>query len=838
MHRDPLFVQIRDGLSRPLDWKLFEKCAADLLRAVYPTLVPVFGGSDSGFDGAIADNEGEAFPLITTTAEDAIGNLTRNLRRYEERGGTRNKAVFVTSRKLTPQRRNNLFHRARVLGFSLVQAYDQEAIANLLYCSPRWCKELLGLSGSPSALSHIPKAARLPIPGQRLVGRDNEFEWLLDTEGDRLVVGQPGSGKTYILNQLVVQDHGLFVVSEEQMAIANAIREQRPPAVFVDDARGKLELIADLVHLRRATSADFSIVAACWPSDKDRVAQQLGLGIAKFCHLGPLTRDQVVAVVNQAGLERPNDLVRYIVDQAVGLPGLAFTLARLCIEGSVGEVVRGDTLKRDLLRFTKPELKEDTEVALAGFSVGGKAGIEMSALAEILDLRLLEVRKILARLAVGGVIIDNPHMRSYQPSSNERAIAVQPATLRHALVRDVFFSEPAPLPKRILDELIDQARSTSDVAESIMGASVNGGDVPEALLQDLVERAGDANTYRRYVSIGRRQALWALRQHPNILLTVGHYALSSAPADVLPLLLSAAVTAPRLLNEDDSEPMRLIERWTLSGTPGIGEGMYRRRILFEAAMHWLKKNDSIDVAVRASCIAVSPAYEATTTDPGAGNTFTTTSGFLAPSEIIQLKSLWDDFLSDLAGRDDFSWGPIFSVLDIWANPEIVVPSLNEGVHAETRQAIAEVAGAVVEALSKMAQDRPAVSLRLKDYIDVTGAKVDLQINDVMSLFCPETDALDWRASSERRDRKLSDLACKWHERQPEQVVAEVTGIAQEALQAGIRTHVWMSILYEHLSRLVENLVSMVLGLDSPKCERRLRCSILSTCSSEKKHGMA
>ncbi len=807
MRRDPFFVQIKDGLNRPLNSELFEQCAVDLLRADYPTLVPVCGGNDSGFDGAIADNEGEAFPLIVTTAERAIRNLTDNLKQYEQQGGTRKKAVFVTSRKLTAPRRENVISRARALGFTLVQVYEQEAIANLLYNSPRWCKELLGLSGRPSALSHIPKTARPLIPSQRLIGRDDEFEWLLSTEGDKLIVGQPGSGKTYILYQLAAQDHGLFVVSEEQTAIANAIRKGRHPVVFVDDAGGKLELIADLVHLRRTTGAEFSIVAACWPSDKDRVAQQLGLGDAESCHLRPLIRDQVVAVVKQAGLEGPNDLVRYIVDQAVGLPGLANTLARLCLEGSVGEVVRGDTLKRDLLRFIKPELKEDAESILAGFSVGGETGIEMSTVAEVLDLRLLEIRKILTQLATGGVIADNPHTRSYQSSSNERAIAVQPATLRHALVRDVFFGKTVLLPKQILDELIDQAHSNVDVAETIMGASVYGGDVPETLLQHLVERAGDAETYKRYVSIGRPQALWALKQQPEILLTVGEYALASAPAEVIPLLLTAAVTAPRLFNEGDSEPMRFIERWTLSGRPGTNEALNRRRIVLEAAIRWLNKGGDIDAAVSASCIAVSPEYNATTTDPGAGNTFTTTSGLLTPYEISQLKSLWDEFLSALAGRDDFHWDPIFRALHSWAYPSSLLPSSKEGIHAETRQAIAEVAVAVVEALARMTQNKSAVSQRLKGYIEVTGAKADLPISEVMALFCPETDASDWRESSKRRDRNLYELASKWHTRQPEQVVAEVTAIVQAAAQAGLRTHLCMRIFYEKLSQLVENPVA-------------------------------
>jgi hypothetical protein len=51
MQRDPFYRQIIEKLQGTLDPDLFEDCAADLLRAVYPTLVPIRGGTDAGMDG-------------------------------------------------------------------------------------------------------------------------------------------------------------------------------------------------------------------------------------------------------------------------------------------------------------------------------------------------------------------------------------------------------------------------------------------------------------------------------------------------------------------------------------------------------------------------------------------------------------------------------------------------------------------------------------------------------------------------------------------------------------------------------------------------------------------
>ena len=57
-------------------------------------------------DGAIADGQGPPYPLVTTTSEDVIGNLTTNLGTYSREGGKRRKAVLATSRALTPRRMN------------------------------------------------------------------------------------------------------------------------------------------------------------------------------------------------------------------------------------------------------------------------------------------------------------------------------------------------------------------------------------------------------------------------------------------------------------------------------------------------------------------------------------------------------------------------------------------------------------------------------------------------------------------------------------------------------------------------------------------------------------
>src|SRR5687768_15938039 len=131
MTRDPFYKDIIDGLNGRLDPDIFERCAGALLRTIYPTIVPIRGGCDSGMDGAIADGQGLAFPLVCTTQRSVITNLTKSLESYIADGGQRRNVVLATSQELTPRRRKNLEKAAGRLGFTLVQVHSQASIADL-----------------------------------------------------------------------------------------------------------------------------------------------------------------------------------------------------------------------------------------------------------------------------------------------------------------------------------------------------------------------------------------------------------------------------------------------------------------------------------------------------------------------------------------------------------------------------------------------------------------------------------------------------------------------------------------------------------------------------------
>ncbi len=151
--KDPYYRKIIAGLEGPFDPDAFEECAVALLQDAYPSLATVHGGLDAGVDGAIGDGQGEAYPLVVTTAKNVRQNLRKSLRSYVCSGKERRRAVLATSRKVTPPERRKLETIAREkLGFTLINVHDQYDFAHRLYRNSRWALELLGVTGDPPAL--------------------------------------------------------------------------------------------------------------------------------------------------------------------------------------------------------------------------------------------------------------------------------------------------------------------------------------------------------------------------------------------------------------------------------------------------------------------------------------------------------------------------------------------------------------------------------------------------------------------------------------------------------------------------------------------------------------
>lgn len=747
MIRDPFYRQIINSLKGALDPDIFEECAADILRQDFPNIVPVKGGSDSGLDGAIADGKGRAYPLVVTTGKDVIGNLTRNLKSYIANGGPRRKAIIATSQSLTPRRRINLENRAEKLGFRLIQIYDQNALAHRLYQNQKWCLELLGLTGSPSALSIFPLSKR-PLIDCELVGRDEEIRWLLETTGDMLLVGQPGSGKTFLLFQFVKEGHGLFVVNEHISLIATAIRSQKPKAIIVDDAHIHLDLLIALKQLRNEISASYNIIATCWPGFRSQLCSTMNISDSHVRDLKLLSRDQMVEVINKAGISGPVELVRNLVDQARGRPGLAVTLTFLCLNGDVQSVTLGDAICKNVIATFQPLIDGDAAILLASFAIGGESGMEMSSVADALTIPIAEIRKTITMLASGGVISE----------INNKSLVVNPAQLRFALVRDVFFSGALSLDPQYL---IENSISYDDMLITLIGAKARGAIIPYDRLQKLLRKSNSTKVWEAFAWSGTDEAKIAFDTHPEMLISLSHPFLFRIPYTVLPHLLEAAIGDNRPLNSATNHPLRVIGDWVTAGIPGSGQVINRRKMLLQAIAKWIASGGDSLIGFRALKYVFDPSFEDNWTDPGAGNTITIRSGCITTNEMQSIRSFWSSALNIIKNMHKLEWSSIFELIEtvVYLGP----------IRGETPKFLIEtcygLAQDMIQSISEFANENQGVLQRLNRLAETVNLDIQLKINEDFEVLFPKSLTKDWKTEQEKQMsdvRKLVDsslLSC-------------------------------------------------------------------------------
>ena len=430
---DPHYQEIIKALNGRLDPTAFEECAVDLLKRDWPGLVLVAGGGDEGFDGAVADGAKRApFPLVVTTATDYSGNLRRNLRRAQRRRTTVDRALFATSQRVTPRMRQKLEAEAGKLNVTLLQIYDQDWFASCLYGRPGWCKRLLRVTGRPRALSPFPVTQR-PVLGDRVLGRERETRWLQERSGDCLLVGAPGSGKTFLLRALVLQGQALFLVADDREQLANDLRSLKPAAVIIDDAHVDSRQLERFAQLRTEVGSDARIIATSWPGSAVAVQDALRVPNSEVLDLDRdlIDADTMIEIIKSTGITGPNDLLRIIRIQAAGRPGLAATLSHMCLAGDIRRAASGEGLVDRLApQLDRMLEEEDSTRLLAPFALGGDAGVHLEPVAEQLRRPLDYVSRCLSRLAAAGIVMEHPN----------RAVSVEPAPMRWVLVRRFFFA--------------------------------------------------------------------------------------------------------------------------------------------------------------------------------------------------------------------------------------------------------------------------------------------------------------------------------------------------------------------------------------------------------------
>lgn len=722
---------ILHALDEHLDPEVFEQCAVDLIGKTGLRVVPVVGGGDAGFDGSVFDfDTGRPIPLIVTISAKPADNLKKNLRSAKQQDPTLDRAFFATSRSLTPQMRRKLSQVAGHEGVQLMQVYDRTWFAQALYRDPVCCKKLLGVTGRPRALSRFPISSR-HIEGNHLVGRDNTIEWLKSQEGDCLLMGVPGSGKTFILSSLVEELDALFLVDNDRERLANDIRELSPKAVIVDDAHTDIRALKSLIQLRSHIDADLRIIATTWPGYDSAVVRELALSESAIHELGLIHADEMIEVIKAHGVYGPPRLLGLIRLQARGRPGLAGTLATLSLAGDFGRILTGDALLEELTPQLVSMIGDGTIVLLGYFALGGNSGAFPEQVAAQTGESRMIIDTRLAGLAAAGII---------EPLRDGRVVVV-PEAFRLALVKRAFFRDPVG---RYHDAL-EAVANRHDGILTLIRASGRGVLVSD--LWDLLREAKSESLWAEYAWLGVREALYVIENELSRYEIVAEQGLRHVPEIMIPILLNQMPEPWPTFGAENHPAVRALREWTVDrGDDFRRDEIALRRILVKATRSWWDKWGRTHQALHVMTLALRPTFSVHELDPGAGTTFTLRS-YLHDKSVLKFQmELWEDILNLVKGATVVPWGLLLSLVASWL-PDGSKPELEDAAQ-EMRRFSEKILGD----LALVTKERPGIQSKLDHTAKGWGLDIDVLLDPLYEAAFPRVGPFTAEEDNKRAAR--------------------------------------------------------------------------------------
>ena len=620
-----------------------------------------------------------------------------------------------------------------------------------------------------SVLSRSPRSAR-PALASNLVGREQERRWLRETSGDKLIVGQPGIGKTFLLREFVQEGFGLFLRSGDEQKIERAIRTTSPSAIVVEDAHLHLHTIEFLRRFRSESATTFDIIADCWPGSRDQVVEKLGIRSSSCLELKRVSDQHIVEIVNDCGVRPSNSFLHMVVWQSAGFPGRATMFVETCLGGTdqdFDDFWNGETLARWVRSRFTDLIGKDAVLILACFAIGGGAGVSTKRVAKALGLPFGRVSQTVANLAAGGIVVELYSGR----------IVVVPKSIRAVLVRDQFFGSGA-IPR---STFLKVRETFSETVKTIVEAYALGAEISSNELWKLVKRSDELETWQAFVHSSQQHANSVIAKEPGLILLLANDLLHVSPNRTIPELLQLADGDERPLHSHPEHPLRRISTWAKSGFPER-DAVKRRRAVLDAFHTATKVSDRIDLALRLLPIALSPQYENMEQDPGDRIRYALLNGCVSVNDLRQIANFWDEILKVLIRKKFQDWNPILDAVRKWLWPHF---GNGARITDEQREVIDSSATLILHSLAELARDRPGVLRNLSTVADFHEVELVYEASPSFEALFPKEPS--YNDDSRRYESALSILAKKaralgesWLDREPSDVVGEISHWIAEA----------------------------------------------------------
>jgi len=274
-------------------------------------------------------------------------------------------------------------------------------------------------------------------------------------------------------------------------------------------------------------------------------------------------------------------------------------------------------------------------------------------------------------------------------------------------------------------------------------------------------------------------------------------------------LLDLAVEDRRPQNLSPGHPLRRLDDWAHEAVPGTGLAVLRRRQLLEGLAGWNSEGED-DIVGQVVEMAMSPAFNTMTADPGAGRTFTMVRGLLNFDELLELQGLWPRALEVLRDRGPASWTHVFEIFHDWA-----YPSLHGSGEppAEVVSVMHAFAGRMLADVVAAADGHPGVLHKASEAADDLGWDVRMELDQEFEVLFPKMDLYEDPSEQDARQAAaVAKLADKWQGHDPAEVANRIRELETAAKDVG-HTHPRNSyLLGSEIAKRVEGVVTWARSL--------------------------